>query len=113
MIHQQNLSERMLVSYKFHENGRISFLKWAKFLGKVNAKKTVGFAVLSLRLTKIYKYHFLKMYRGIVVNQYHFILPEYKRPTESWPLHELKLIFYKYVPKKFGYCCYQQLISQI
>ena len=39
MIHQQNLSERMLVSYKFHENGRISFLKWAKFLGKVNAKK--------------------------------------------------------------------------
>ena len=53
------------------------------------------------------------MYRGIVVNQYHFILPEYKQPTESWPLHELKLIFYKYVPKKFGYCCYQQLISQI
>ena len=42
------------------------------------------------------------MYHGIAVNQYHFFLPQYKTPTESWPLQELKLTFGKNVPKKIS-----------
>ena len=85
MIKQHNYSPSMFISYKFHKNARINFLQKAKFLGEIDAEKAICF-VLSLRLTKLYKYHFLKTYCGIAVNQYDFVLPEYKMPTESWPL---------------------------
>ena len=51
---------------------------------------------------ELYEYRFLKTYHGITDNQYDFILPEYKTPTESWPLHELKLTFDKNVPKRIS-----------
>lgn len=63
---------------------------------KKEKKKKIGFAVPS----KLYEYCFLKTYRRIAVNQYDFVLPENKMPTESWSLHELKLTFDKNFPPK-------------
>ena len=60
MIYQQNLSTRMFVSHKLHKNARINFLHKAKFLGQVDAKKLLVFAVPLLRLIKLYEYRILK-----------------------------------------------------
>ena len=111
LIYQQNLSAKMFVSHKLHENVRINFLQRAKVLGEVDAeKKTTSFAVPLLRLTKLYEYLFLKMCRRTAVSQDDFVLPEHKTLTESWMLQEhLKKMF----RKNLRHCCYRQMIFQI
>lgn len=101
LIYQQNLSAKIFVSHKLHENVRINYLQRAKVLGEVGAeKKKTSFAVPLLRLTKLYEYLFLKMCRRIAFSQYDFVLPEHKTLTESWMLQELKSTFKKDVSKK-------------
>lgn len=57
----------------------MNYLKYARILGEFDAKKLL-FDLKSFRSTKINKYKFLKRYKGVLVNQYDFCLPEQKLP---------------------------------
>ena len=80
MVYKQDLYTRMFISQKPHKNTKIKYLKYARLLGEFDAKKKkiFFFDLKSFRLTKIYKYKFLKCYKGVPVNQNDLCLPEQK-----------------------------------
>ena len=80
IIQQQDPNRRIFVPYKLHESAKNDFLKQVGFLGELDTKKTIGFDLKRLRLTKICDSQFLKYYEGVPVNQQDFYLPEYKLP---------------------------------
>ena len=42
----------MFVYYKLYESVRINFLKYARFLRELDTKKTIGFDLKRMKLTK-------------------------------------------------------------
>ena len=80
MVYKQDPYTRMFISQKPHKNTKIKYLKYARLLEEFDAKKKKNFFFYrkSFRLTKIYKYKFLKCYKGVPVNQYDLCLPEQK-----------------------------------
>ena len=54
MIYQQDPHRRILASYKFYESAKNNFLKYVGVLGELDTKKkTIGFDLKKLSLTKI------------------------------------------------------------